>query len=202
MDRSASDAVRLTLDRVHLERISLKRTPKKVRISLHSDAVFGIDPKPGMTVMTTGHLSPPSGPVEPSGFDFQRHSWFGQLGAVGYTRVPLVDLTVAADDWRLKVFKVRMVISARVCTVLMGDVGGFVAAVTTGDRSGISQEGLGNLLASNMAHLLAISGLHMGLLSGFVFAALRLLLIFIPYVGARIPVRKVAVGGALIILAF
>ena len=68
MDRSASDAVRLTLDRVHLERISLKRTPKKVRISLHSDAVFGIDPKPGMTVMTTGHLPPPSGPVEPGAF--------------------------------------------------------------------------------------------------------------------------------------
>jgi competence protein ComEC len=202
MDRSASDAVRLTLDRVHLERISLKRTPKKVRISLHSDAVFGIDPKPGMTVMTTGHLSPSSGPVEPGGFDFQRHAWFGQLGAVGYTRVPLVGLTVAADDWRLKVFEVRMAISARVRTVLMGDVGGFAAAVTTGDHSGISQEGLGYLRASNTAHLLAISGLHMGLLSGFVFAALRLLLIIIPYVGARIPVRKVAAGGALIISAF
>jgi competence protein ComEC len=202
MDRSASDAVRLTLDRVHLERISLKRTPKKVRISLHSDAVLGIDPKPGMTVMTTGHLSPPSGPVEPGGFDFQRHAWFGQLGAVGYTRVPLVGLAVAADDWRLKVFEVRMAISARVRTILMGDVGGFAAAVTTGDRSGISQEGLGYLRASNTAHLLAISGLHMGLLSGFVFAALRLLLIIIPYVGARIPVRKVAAGGALIISAF
>ena len=96
-----------------------------------------------MTVMTTGHLSPPSGPVEPGGFDFQRHAWFGQLGAVGYTRVPLVGLTVAADDWRLKVFEVRMAISVRVRTVLMGDVGGFAAAVTTGIAAGSAKRGWG-----------------------------------------------------------
>lgn len=201
MDRSRSDAVRLTLDTVRLERISPNRTPERVRISLHGDAASGVDPKPGMHIMTTGHLSPPSGPVEPGGFDFKRHAWFRQLGAVGYTRVPLIALSVAADDWGLWVFQIRMAISLRVRDVLPGDIGGFGAAVTTGDRSGISQEALGHLRASNTAHLLAISGLHMGLLSGFVFAALRLLLIFLPYIGPRIPARKVAAGGALMIAA-
>ena len=167
MDRSASDAVRITLDQVRLDRVSPSRTPQKVRISLHKKAAQGIQPLPGMRVMTTGHLSPPSGPVEPGGFDFQRHAWFGQLGAVGYTRVPLIGLAVAAEDWKLWVFQIRMTISARVRAVITGDVGGFAAAVTTGDRSGMSQEALGDLRASNTAHLLAISGLHMGLLSGF-----------------------------------
>lgn len=201
IDRSASDAVRLTLDQVQLERISPARTPARVRISLHGDAVLGITPEPGMVVMTTGHLSPPSGPVEPGGFDFQRHAWFSQLGAVGYTRVPIVGLSEARNEWRLKVFQIRMAISARVRDVLKGDTGGFGAAVTTGDRSGISQEAMTHLRASNTAHLLAISGLHMGLLSGFVFAALRLMLIIIPYVGPRIQARKVAAGGALVISA-
>ncbi|MFT4706488.1 MAG: competence protein ComEC [Ascidiaceihabitans sp.] len=199
MDRSGSDAVRITLDNVKLDKISPNRTPKRVRVSLHGDAAFGVVPQPGMKVMTTGHLSPPSGPVEPGGFDFQRHAWFGQLGAVGYTRVPLVGLEIATSDRRLWVFQVRMAISERVRTVLIGDVGGFAAAVTTGDRSGIGQDALGHLRASNTAHLLAISGLHMGLLSGFVFTVLRLILIFLPYIGPRIPARKFAAGGALLV---
>jgi competence protein ComEC len=199
MDRSASDAVRLTLDQVRLERINPARTPERVRISLHDDGGLGITPRPGMTVMTTGHLSPPSGPVEPGGFDFQRHAWFGQLGAVGYTRVPLVGLNWAQDDWGLWIFETRMAISARVRAVLDGNIGGLAAAVTTGDRSGIGQEALDDLRASNTAHLLAISGLHMGLLSGFIFGLLRVVLVFLPYAGLRMPVRKVAAAGALVV---
>ncbi|MFT6025365.1 MAG: competence protein ComEC [Ascidiaceihabitans sp.] len=201
IDRSASDAVRLTLDNVRLDRVSPDRTPSRVRISLHGDSMLGITPKPGLRVMTTGHLSPPSGPVEPGGFDFQRHAWFAKLGAVGYTRVPLLAIALSQNDWSQVVFRIRMDVSAHVRSLLPGDVGGFAAAVTTGDRSGLSQDALLDLRASNTAHLIAISGLHMGLLTGFVFALLRLVLIILPYVGQRMPVRKVAAGGALIAAA-
>lgn len=198
MDRSGSDAVRLTLDRVKLDRVSPDKTPARVRISLHGDAALGVPPEPGLRVMTTGHLSPPGGPVEPGGFDFQRHAWFAQLGAVGYSRVPLVAISQAEFDLRQTVFRIRMEVSARVRDVLPGDTGGFAAAVTTGDRSGISKDALDDLRASNTAHLLAISGLHMGLLTGFVFALLRLSFALIPFVALRWPARKLAAVGALI----
>ena len=148
--------------------------------------------------MTTGHLSPPSGPVEPGGFDFQRHAWFQRLGAVGYTRVPIVALN-APQGWRggLGVFSVRMAASARVQQVLEGDIGGFAAAVTTGDRSAMSQSALDALRASNLAHLLAISGLHMGLLAGFVFSAVRVAVALVPFVALRVPSKKLAAGFAL-----
>ena len=120
MDRSASDAVRITLDQVRLDRVPPSRIPQKVCISLHEKAVQWIQPSLGMRVMTTGHFSPPSGPVEPGGFDFQRHAWFGQLCAVGYTRVPLIGLTVAAEDWKLWVFQTVMTISARTGSYKMG----------------------------------------------------------------------------------
>ncbi len=197
MDRSASDAVRLTLDRVKLDRVSPDKTPHRVRVSLHGDAALGVTPEPGLRVMTTAHLGPPGGPVEPGGFDFQRHAWFAELGGVGYARVPLLAISRAEFDLRQTVFRIRMVVSARVRTVLPGDVGGFAAAVTTGDRSGISQGALEDLRASNTAHLLAISGLHMGLLSGFVFALLRLAFALVPYVALRWPARKLAAVGAL-----
>ena len=37
-----------------------------------------------------GALSPPPGPAEPYGYDFQRQAWFARLGAVGYTRSPVM----------------------------------------------------------------------------------------------------------------
>lgn len=197
MDRSGSDAVRLTLDRVKLDRVAPEKTPHRVRISLHGDATLGVTPEPGLRVMTTAHVSPPGGPVEPGGFDFQRHAWFAELGGVGYSRVPLMAISEAEFDLRQTVFRIRMAASMRVREVLPGDTGGFAAAVTTGDRSGISQDALEDLRASNTAHLLAISGLHMGLLSGFVFSLLRLILALIPYVALRWPARKMAAMGAL-----
>ena len=199
MDRSQSDALRLTLDQVHLDRVPPKRTPGRVRISLHSDRVAGITPEPGLRVMTTAHLSPPSGPVEPGGFDFQRHAWFAQLGAVGYTRVPLMGAVQAQDGHAgLMVFRIRMAASARIQEVLPGDIGGFAAAITTGDRSEISQRALDDLRASNLAHLLAISGLHMGLLTAVVFGALRVLLAAHPRIALHWPTKGIAAGGALI----
>lgn len=200
MDRSSSDALRLTLDQVVLERTAPARTPERVRISLHGDQSLGVAPAPGLRVMTTAHLSPPGGPVEPGGFDFQRHAWFGQLGGVGYSRVPLLAIAPPEEDrWELAVFRVRMAVAARMMEVLPGDTGGFAVAVTTGARSSISQEALDDLRASNLAHLLAISGLHMGLLTGFVFALLRVSIALIPPLALRVPARKLAAGGALIV---
>ncbi|WP_195820466.1 ComEC/Rec2 family competence protein [Roseobacter sp. MH60115] len=200
LDRSSSDALRVTLDQVVLERVSPQRTPERVRISLHGDQSLSIAPAPGLRVMTTAHLSPPGGPVEPGGFDFQRHAWFGQLGGVGYTRVPLLAIAPPQDDQlELAVFRVRMAVAKRMLDILPGDVGGFAVAVTTGARSSISQEALDDLRASNLAHLLAISGLHMGLLTGFVFALLRLTIALVPPLALRVPARKLAAGGALIV---
>ena len=199
MDRSQSDALRLTLDQVRLDDVPRNRTPGRVRISLHGKGVAGITPEPGLRVMTTAHLSPPSGPVEPGGFDFQRHAWFARLGAVGYTRVPLMGAGAAAEGQAgLMVFRIRMAASARIQSILPGDIGGFAAAITTGDRSAISQDALGDLRASNLAHLLAISGLHMGLLTAVVFGALRLLLALHPRTALRWPTKAIAATGALI----
>ncbi len=195
IDRSQSDALRLTLDRVRLDRVRPQNTPHRVRVSLHGDRSMDISVEPGLQIMVTGHLSPPSGPVEPGGFDFQRHAWFVRLGAVGYARTPLMG--VAKNENGLGVFRLRMAASARIQKALGGDIGGFAAAITTGDRSAISQTALDDLRASNLAHLLAISGLHMGLMSGVVFAGLRLSLALIPPLVMRVPARSIAAAGAL-----
>ncbi|MDA8585943.1 ComEC family competence protein [Rhodobacteraceae bacterium] len=194
IDRSASDAVRLTLDRVILRDVPPDRTPVRVRVSMHGTQGF-ITPEPGMTVILTGHLSPPGGAVEPGGYDFRRHAWFLQLGAVGYTRTPVLALSEhEAAGLGLWIERQRFAMSAAVREGMPGRAGGFAAAITTGDRSFMDQGTLDALRASNLAHLLAISGLHMGLLTGFVFAVLRLAL---AGVSLYVPSRKIAALGAL-----
>jgi competence protein ComEC len=199
IDKSASDAVRLTLDKVVLDRMSPERTPGRIRVSVHGDQVL-TDYHPGEVLVMTGHLSPPAGPAEPGGFDFQRHAWFLGLGAVGYTRNPVLRLAKPdGPDLAMRIFTIRMAISGAVQDAIPGEAGAFAAALMTGDRSGMGQDSLAALRASNLAHLLAISGLHMGLLTGFVFAVIRHGLALVPWIALRWPTKKIAAVAALIV---
>ncbi|TFL18201.1 ComEC/Rec2 family competence protein [Jannaschia formosa] len=199
IDRSASEAVRLTLDRVRLDGLGPAETPLRVRISLHGEA--GADPRPGTRVMTTAHLSAPNGPVEPGGFDFQRHAWFLQLGAIGYTRVPVLE--AAAPDLGPSVWigRLRRDLAEGLRVRLPGERGEVAAALVTGDRSGMPEEVTEALRRSNLAHLLAISGLHMGLIVGFVFWAVRGGLALWPAVALRHPIRIWAALAAIPVAA-
>ena len=163
IDRSALDAVRLTLDRVALRDVRPERTLARVRVALHGDQRW-ITPEPGLTVILTGRLSPPQGPVEPGGFDFRRQAWFQGLDAVGYTRTPVLALRPAGEGRAgLAVFRLRVPISGYVQGALPRQAGTFAAAITTGERSGIDRALMEDLRVSNLAHPLA----------EFDFAALR-----------------------------
>ena len=200
IDRSSSDAVRLTLDRVVLDRTPPERVPTRVRVSLHGEQDF-VEPAPGMRVMMTANLSAPGGPVEPGGFDFRRNAWFQGIGAVGYTRTPVLAVSPASARG-LWMTSLRDRISGAVQAALPGRIGAFAAAITTGDRSGMDRETLASLRASNLAHLLAISGLHMGLLTGFVFATIRYGFAAVPAVALRWNIKKLAAVVALAAGAF
>ena len=198
IDRSQSDAVRLTLDQVRLIDIAPDDLPRKVRISLHGRQGF-LAPEPGQIIALTGHLSPPAGPVEPGGYDFRRQAWFQGIGAVGYTRIPALLIAPPGElGFGLWIQTVRHKVSLHVRDRLPGPTGGFATAITTGDRSAIARETLEDLRATNLAHLLAISGLHMGLLTGVVFAALRGGFALWPRLALTRPVKKWAAIGALI----
>ena len=65
IDRSVSDALRLTLDRVVLDDVAPERTPTTVRVSLRGDQRWLVA-EPGRVVLLTGHLSPSPGHRSPA----------------------------------------------------------------------------------------------------------------------------------------
>ncbi|MFN3525797.1 MAG: ComEC/Rec2 family competence protein, partial [Paracoccus sp. (in: a-proteobacteria)] len=197
IDRSARDRLRLTLDQVTLRDHGPDRLPRKVRLSLidHPEADL---PPVGQRVMLTGHLGPPPGPASPGSFDFRLNAWFQGLGAVGYSRTPIMSVAPPeGGHWRMH--RARMDLSAAIRNRIAGQPGALAAALMTGDRSGISETTTELMRASNLSHVIAISGLHMGLLTGFVYAALRLSLVLAEGLGTRLPLpaHKLAAMGAM-----
>ena len=193
IDRSFSDAIRLTLDSVSMPDLRDAAAPARVRVALHGEDRQD-DLEPGTMVGLTAYLAPPDGPVEPGGFDFQRLAWFSSLGAVGYSRDPVMQLA-PADPWdmRLWAFRLRMNLSQRMQEGMgNGQAAALASAFMTGDRSGINAATTESMRASNLSHLISISGLHMGLITGFVFALIRGGLALCPPLALRLDTRKIA----------
>lgn len=202
VERTRTGRPRLVMDDLVVFGLGERETPEKVQISLLRDRdAEGM--APGVRVSVFAHIGPPGGPVEPGGFDFRRTAWFEGLGGVGYARgapVAIGDAGTPALPRRVALWLAgrRADISAGLRERLEGETGAFAAAVTVGDRAAVSTESLDALRASNLAHLLAISGLHMGLVTALVFGAARLLLALTPGVSRRWRTKRLAAVIALV----
>ena len=200
IDRSQSDAVRLTLDQVVLSEVSPDQTPLHLRISLHGPPQ-DVPYEMGRTVLVTARLAAPESAAEPGGFDFRRMAWFAQLGAVGYTASPVVTWALPGP-WDARINHLRNRLSAGIMARVSGDAGAFASGALTGDRSQISADVVSDLRISSLAHLLAISGMNMAFLTGFVFAMVRYGLALVPPVALRINTKKAAAILALGVALF
>ncbi len=88
----------------------------------------------------------------------------------------------------------------RINTALPGSTGGVASAVITGKRGTMAEEVKQSFRESGLSHLLAIAGLHLGLVGGFVFFTVRGGLALVPYVALRWPIKKIAAGITLVVL--
>ncbi|MCW1917862.1 ComEC family competence protein [Rhodobacter sp. KR11] len=188
IDRSQTDAMRLTLDRVVLLDLGPDQTPLTVRVSLKgAPRVYD----PGATVLVTARIAAPESATEPTGFDFRRMAWFQQLGAVGYTASPVV-VWAEPGPYEAWINRIRASLSRAVTDAVPGDAGAFASGALTGDRSGISAQVVADLRNSSLAHLLAISGMNMAFIVAFVFGMIRYGLALVPVVALRVEAKKVA----------
>ena len=195
LSRSASGNPRVLLDQVTLYGAGAQ--PERIRIALtRGRTAEGL--LPGTRVRLFARLSPPARPAEPGGFDFRRMAYFERLGAVGYTDAPILVLGQARTGPSVWLLQLRCALSDAIKASLPGRMGGFATAILTGDRADVDPATLEDLRASNLAHLLAISGLHMGLVSGFVFAAVRFGIAVVPGFALRVQAKKVGAAVALL----
>ena len=90
----------------------------------------------------------------------------------------------------------RWALTRRIVDTL-GIKSGLAAAMTTGHDAFIPKDQVSDLRAAGLAHIISISGLHMAIVGGFVFAIARFAIAAWPWLALRISGKKLAAGLAL-----
>ncbi|MEL7488251.1 MAG: ComEC/Rec2 family competence protein, partial [Pseudomonadota bacterium] len=181
-----------------IDRLQPEETPSRVRLTWRGAA---FDARPGDTVEIRAGLSPPPPPIAPGAFDFARHLYFQKIGAVGYAVSPPRVIDGAPPTWRMRLARsieaMRLGLFRRIVAAAPGDGGAILAAVITGKRDAISDEAEAALRDAGLAHLLAISGLHMGLATGLIFFFARAALAASQRLALTFNIKKWAAVSAL-----
>lgn len=190
---------RITLDHPRIAGLNPSQTPESVRVRLRGNQA---EVQPGDRVRLLAALAPPPPPSIPGAFDFQRQSFFNGLGAVGYA-IGTVEIIAEAPAhemraWRFWIARLRRDVATKVYEYVDGAPAAVIVALMTGDRGAIPEPVIQAIRDSGIAHLLAISGLHIGLVAGFLFVSLRCVLALIPPLALRFPVKKIAVVASLV----
>ncbi len=180
--------------------------PRRLRLHIPPTSDLLI---PADRVSLKALLYPVPGPIVPGGYDRQRELYFAGIGGVGYSFGGAHRLTRGEDEgassyrgaWQDFVQRLRTKMSRRITAVLPGSTGGIASTLITGKRGAIPEADKQAFRDSGLAHLLAISGLHLGLVGGFVFVFVRGGLALIPWVALRYPIKKIAAVLALAVLA-
>jgi competence protein ComEC len=155
----------------------------------------------GDRVRVTAKLMAPSPPVLPQGFDFRFKARFDRLSATGFTIKDAVLVNPATQSW-FNVQSIRDAIAKNVYNVMQPRYAALSLALLTGERSGILKSDNEAMRASGLAHILAISGLHIGLVAGCMFFFVRLFLSIIPGLALRYPIKKWAAICAICVAFF
>jgi len=192
-----ADGWRVTLADPHVNGLQRHLTPKRVRLRLR-----GAQPRilPGDWIQARAILSPPSPPAMPGAFDFQRHAYFQSIGGVGFA-LGAVHITAKAETGSTRspanaLARLRGHITERILKALPEGTGAVAAALITGARHAIPEADLQAMRDSGLAHLLSISGLHIGLVASLLFAAVRTATALVPALVLNHPTKKWARPGS------
>lgn len=185
--------VRLTVMPESIDGIEARRLPRLIRISAFPGKV---DLQPGDRISVLARLRPPSGPVMPGGFDFSFPAYFEGRGAGGYAigRIVPLQRDVARQSFVQelsdRISRVRKSVGDRIRESLPDASGTVARALIVGERQAIPEPLVADLRQAGLAHILAISGLHMMLLAGTVIWVARAAFALSPSLALNYPIRK------------
>ena len=185
-----------------------ERSVKRIRLKINAGKDGAARAfKGGDGVTLKGILSAPPGPVVPGGYDPARAAYFTAISAYGFSTSPpdaaSLESRTFEEEFARKLTRFRYGTAQRVLANSPEGTSGLQAALLTGIRTYIPQTQVDSLRAAGLAHVLAISGLHMGLLAGGAYWLASLLLACITPLSRRYDMRKgAAVIGAMAATAY
>ena len=119
-------------------------------------------------------VRPPAAPSYPGGWDLQRDAFYAGLGGSGYALGKAERTAQAAPSGPMRFMQwLREVIAGRVVAVIPGAAGAVSVTLLTGASMAIPEADHAAFRDSGLAHLLAVAGLHIGIVMGFALTLSR-----------------------------
>lgn len=200
LERRVADT-RLLIQPSSIAGLEQTHLPEKIRLRVAGRKDLAL--RPGDQVRLRATLLPPPPPVVPGGYDFGRQAFYRQIGASGFVLGSATLLEERPESgWTVFWSQLRDDLGQRVRALLPPQEAGVAEALLTGQRAGIDPQVQENYRRSGLAHLLAISGLHVGLIAGIFFFSLRALLALWPRLALAWPIKKLAALATAILLPF
>lgn len=197
VDSPGARGSRVVLAPVRIRGLAPEATPIRVRATLRGEA-----PAPGTAVRIFAILNPPPPPASPNSYDFGRNAFFLGMGGVafglGETRGAVLPEPPDGLKRIIWLNGVRFDLASRIVERLGERTGGIAAAMTTGHEAWLNPDDMDAMRDSGLYHILSISGLHMAIVGGFVFFAVRLMVAAWPWLALRASGKKIAAGAGLI----
>ncbi len=167
--------------------------PERIRLSWYHNPRL---PRSGERWRFTVRLKRPHGFANPGGFDYERWLFSQRIGATGYVRKGDEARLLASGGWSIDRF--RQDLGERLDRLLPGSsASGLLKALILGIRSGLSHADWQTLTRAGVNHLVAISGLHIGLIAGLAFWVTRRLWSLSPRLCLWLPAQKAAAALSL-----
>ena len=118
-------------------------------------------------------LKPPHGFANPGGFDYERWLFAQRIRVTGYVRQHQGNRRIRKEHSHYVQYFRQILGETLRSRAGQGNEQALIYALALGDRSAMSAEQWQLLRRTGTSHLLAISGLHVGLISGLVFFLAR-----------------------------
>lgn len=137
-------------------------------------------------------LMPFSPPLMPEGYDYRRASFFQGIGATGWIdEIISIHHPPSKSSW-LALQSCRQFINESLLHLVPGESSAIAAALVTGERGYIRDDIRQAYTDAGIAHVLAISGLHLSLIAGIVFMVIRRGLSFSIRIAESYDLKKIA----------
>lgn len=148
--------------------------------------------KPGVCVELVAKIPQKFSPNPIGNYNFDRANFYKGISGIGYNVSPIFQkgCETTMGFWAQKIANVRLFIKENVIKEADINTSGIINALIIGDKSGISKEQTNNYRTAGLAHFLAISGMHMGIIALLVFFLIRATMF--PIGAGRYDLRKPA----------
>ena len=164
---------------------SLRVVDAATQVLLRRVRLSWYDPAPalvaGQTLQVVARLRSPRGLVNPGVFEYERWLFLEGFDATGYVRSGRVDASGRFGLGQLWL-TVRANLVARIGRLVEGpDAIALIQALALGERSGFEDRHWTVLQRTGTSHLVAVSGLHIGLIAALAYALVLRLVLLMPY---------------------